>query len=102
MSRNDRRHLEEFIKVFERPEETASKYRRFSYLWFTIAFICLVTGSALSALEIVPDVEGALLITAGVLIGLGILYRMGAKQVPILVRYAEFRIEKAKAALRDE
>ena len=101
ISREDRKHLTELVRVFEHPAETASRYRRFSYLSFSFAFLLIITAP-FSRLVKVDKWEGPLLIVAGYLIGFGIFYRSAARQVPLLTKYADLKTEEAKAALLAE
>ena len=98
ISREDRKHLTELVRVFEHPAETASRYRRFSYVLFSFAFLLIFTAGFSRLLKI-DKWEGAILLVAGILIGSGIFYRLAARQVPLLIKYADFKTEEAKAFL---
>lgn len=70
MSREDRKHLTELVRVFEHPAETASRYRRFSYLLFSFAFLLIFTAGFSRLLKI-DKWEGAILLVAGIVLGFG-------------------------------
>lgn len=98
ISREDRKHLTELVRLFEHPAEAASRYRRFSYLSFSFAFL-LVFTAGFSRLLKIDHWEGAILLVAGTVIGFGIFYRSAARQIPLWIKYAELKTEEAKAAL---
>ncbi len=101
LSREDRQFLTELVKLFEDPASTASRYRRFAFLYFSIAFLLLSTAGC-SRIIGIEGWEGPFLIIAGVLMGISIFYRIAARQVLLLIMYSELKIEDVKAALLSE